>query len=324
VRPKESFRSLSPSIEHPNNFGGFLYFRDNGTAVAYLISPSLNIIPSGGIEALIDVYQTSSIVIHDKEKLRFVDEREFLRFTDVEDFDETLNLIKAKTISDQAKDGLILSRTLVHRACRSGCGKEDIGFLLRSEHGEVDNLSYQDEELQWTPLHYACRFNPQDEELIDFLVDLCRPALLKKDRYHRYPLHIACDSHASESVISILLNEDHDDKALLSSTLKLKRLPLHIALNRGVSFEVIELLLEKSYLGMYNSIRKDTKIGRLPLHIAIEKRLPSNIIKALLEADASINQSDQNTDSDDIYQRFNGRLPRKFVKLVYTRCTSSA
>ena len=224
-------------------------------------------------------------------------------------------MVKANKISYEVKQTLTLSRTLIHKACRSRCGKDDIEVLLKSDEGEVDNLSYQDEALQWTPLHYACRFNAEDEELIDFLVDLCPTAILKKDRYGRYPLHIACDSFASKSVISILLGNDRDDKALLSSTRHLEQLPLHIALNRGVFFEVIQLLLE-TQSRVLHSIRKYTKTGHLPIHIAIEKRLSPNIIQALLEADASINESDQNTDSDDIYQRFNGRLPRKFVKLA--------
>ena len=311
VRPKESFQSYSASEEEPNTNGCFLYFRDNGTAVAYNISPFFKIKSSGDIEALCDAYQTSNIAIYQQKKLRFLNEGQIFRFTDIEQFNNTLKLIKTNALNEIDEIKLRESHTLIHRACRSGCGKDEIDILLRTE-GEVENLSFQDDGLRWTPLHYACRFSPKDVDLIEYLVELCDAAILKKDRYGRYPLHIACDSLASTEVISILLRRDRDCDTLNSATLNLKWLPLHIALNRGATLDVIQLLLKKERSGM-NCVRTSTKIGRLPLHIAIEKRLSYTIIKALLEADSLINKSDLNSDDDDIYQTFKGRLPREYL-----------
>ena len=131
--------------------------------------------------------------------------------------------------------------------------------------------------------------------MIRKLIDEYPSLVSKKDKFDRFPLHIAVDSKASIDVIKLLLNAD---KAIGNFPTKhLRMLPLHIALKRGWydSLEgVLRELLAADDRGL--NIYSRTAIGRLPLHIAIEKKLPTRVIKMFLN-------------TDTVHVKFNGRLP---------------
>jgi ankyrin repeat protein len=69
----------------------------------------------------------------------------------------------------------------------------------------------------WNPLHYACAFSADNDELIQFLIEKNTKSVSQRDPYGRYPLHIACDSDvASLAVIQLLLK--HDKLIVLKKT----------------------------------------------------------------------------------------------------------
>ncbi len=91
-----------------------------------------------------------------------------------------------------------------HRALR--CKKEPKEI---KEMGK-DYIITRD-RIGWTALHYACRFYADNPIIIKYLVEekFSSEEQLKslnvRDDCYRYPLHIACDSHASIEVIVLLL-----------------------------------------------------------------------------------------------------------------------
>ena len=92
-------------------------------------------------------------------------------------------------------------------------------------------------------------------------------------------------------------------------------MPLHIACSRGVQKDVVDVLLEADYTG--RTVRSKTKTGRLALHLAIEKKLDEEVIASLLRADSKLNDSELNSNDDDIYQEYRGMLPLHYACLVH-------
>lgn len=69
----------------------------------------------------------------------------------------------------------------------------------------------------WNPLHYACAFSADDEDLIRFLVEQEPRCIFQADIYGRYPLHIACDNEkVQSSVVELLLGSE--EKLILKTT----------------------------------------------------------------------------------------------------------
>ena len=108
-------------------------------------------------------------------------------------------------------------RSVIHQACHAKASAIQIRSLI-AENEDVKNSLNETDEFGYTPLHYAARFNAKDHEMIQFLVKQCPESLLKKDRYGRMPLHLACNSDASAEVIKILVHADDYKVSLRSDT----------------------------------------------------------------------------------------------------------
>jgi len=265
VRPNETFQAKA--IER-NHHGAFLFFRDNGTAISYSIDHSGHIDPCGEVEMVSDVLQACSKMIKSKSSE--------LRTIQIPFYPQS--------ISDKMK---------IWRGTQSE--KINMDFI---RNGGQDFLNQ--DQLGWTPLHYLCRFCPNNIELIRSVIKKCPDAVVKADRYGRYPLHIACDSNCSEEVIAELVNRA--PLTVFQKTKSLDALPMHMACIRRKSETTIKILLEVDQSARI--VRTETVTGRLPLHLAVAMKQSPNTIGLLLDKDSSLND-----DELDIYHPYNGKLP---------------
>jgi len=136
---------------------------------------------------------------------------------------------------------------LLHQALKVRCPLDDIKSI-------VETFGFKDkkDKFGWSALHYACRFNADNLELIAWL--LSKDALNTADHLGRYPLHLACDSSPSCEVVSFLLHVSkcNGDNLVNRPTTILKLLPLHIACAAGASTAVIDALLKADGIGTHN------------------------------------------------------------------------
>ena len=99
----------------------------------------------------------------------------------------------------------------------------------------------------------------------------------KETSFKRLPIHIACQSHASAEVVSVLLSfypQGAADKDCLG------RLPLHYACSNGASVEVVEELLSAN---PWSASAEDIH-GWLPIHVACHFGASTDVVKALMTA----------------------------------------
>jgi len=138
-------------------------------------------------------------------------------FGDEKQWQQAISLfLEGKTISFM---DLGSSKNFLHNSIKAKCSLADIEKIF-DLYGE-EELTIQD-EYGWSPLHYACRFTPNDCELIRMLVKKNVTAVLMADKFNRYPLHLACDSGASYEIIKLLLDSDIKGEVVLESTLNLQ------------------------------------------------------------------------------------------------------
>jgi len=139
---------------------------------------------------------------------------------------------------------------LLHQALKVQRPLDDIKSIV-----ETFGFDDKKDKFGWSVLHYACRFNADNFELIAWL--LSKDALNTADHLGRYPLHLACDSSPSCEVVSFLLHasECNGDHLVSRPTSILKRLPLHIACSAGASAAVIEALLKADGIGTQKGSR---------------------------------------------------------------------
>jgi len=322
VHPKETFQFESvfyskkkECVPHENNHGSFLFFRENGTAVGYAIDESRYTDPSGDVGVIAEIFGNCKDVGNiDDARL---DDTTIDSIYKVRAWGNKIKYVMGKsidttTLTKELKD----KRTLLHWACHADLGVNIISDLL-SNMKEKDNLSYED-NFGWTPLHYACRFSPNDYNLIKLLLKECPGAAMKSDHSSRYPLHIACDSDASKDVIAELLAVDKSrfKVTLLSGTRTLGLLPIHFACFNGASDIIVRTLLDADKDG--RSAVKTTLSGQLPLHLAIIKKLPASVVKLFLDGDLRLRRTHKHHRSDlsdtsqlnaDVHQFFDEKLP---------------
>ena len=190
--------------------------------------------------------------------------------------------------------------TLLHKACRLQSPTPIVQMLL-NEPDIQKGLRHQDNFLHWTPLHYACRFSPTNVHIISTLIQADKngdtthstmtenpPAVLRRDRYNRYPIHVACDSGASSAIIRLLLHavdEGSSSLTLLQASRFKGWLPLHFACSAGASPNVVRTLLLHDRSG--KSVTARSREGLFPLHLAIRRKANADIVRLLLDADSA-------------------------------------
>ena len=175
-----------------------------------------------------------------------VDKFEFsTKFVRHDDFDECVERVlrfvqQKEKPSPEDIDGF----PLLHQALKVQCPLDEIKSIV-----ETYGFKDKKDKFGWSALHYACRFNADNFELIAWL--LSKDALNTADHLGRYPLHLACDSSPSYEVVSFLLHVSkcNGDHLVNRPTSILKRLPLHIACDAGTSTAVIEALLKADGIG---------------------------------------------------------------------------
>jgi hypothetical protein len=233
--PMEMFRSKNITQQgNKGMHGSFIFYRDNGSALAYAVDNSGFIDPTGSISSIQDAFE--SITLHTKngkdQSLSFVTNYHLPPFGR-EEWRKKKFQRGIVTAEDLKELGITDPDTLIHEACRAQCDKEAIDKLLDRDKNPQRLLKHAD-TLLWLPLHYACRYCQTDAVLISSLIERYPKAVTKPDRFNRCPLHIAIDSCASVEVIDLLLKKDRSGKAMEAATKTLKRNPFHIACNRGV------------------------------------------------------------------------------------------
>jgi ankyrin repeat protein len=310
ARPNETFQSqtpMGPGFE--KNGGCFIFIKDDGSAVSYTVFPKLTIDKQGEYETMTDALEgmitspTSPTFKHTTNQQR----KEWRKV-----LSDILDGKNVKSTKDLVMDGEF-RQTILHIAIQ--CNSNDIAELIRLQ--DDDNFSFQD-DIGWTPLHYACRFSAKDLDLITSLIERYENAVVTHDNYNRYPLHIACSSGASLDVINLLLRFERNIRAreqgletspmiAAIATKHLQCLPLHLACNTGAPIDTINVLLDTNIM----AVREKSSSGRIPLHFAIQKRLPTEVIAALLKADSSISDGSGMYDGQeqDIFQLFQGHYP---------------
>ena len=321
IHPQERFNHKVLSEQIHNNHGSIMFFKEDGSAIVYCVDPTGFIDPGRETSSIADAYHQSSRVSTLMQKnVRIVTKDKFRTEEEIEQSRLAIVNITGTRGKHDFLHYVEDSRTLLHLAIKTGCDSETIQRHL--DDSELLNLDHRD-KFGCTPLHYACGRHPQDADLIRLLIEKCPKSALVVDQFDRYPLHIACDYHASADIIAILIEADPGMNSVQQKTKFLGRRPIHIALYGKLSKEAIECLLKADPSCV--ALTSKTKAGRLPLHIAIEQRLDTDVVRILLETNArdhyerrhhseraiemSVSLANSNNGSNAIYHPFAGMIP---------------
>ena len=184
--------------------GAFVYYRDDGTAIAYVVENCTLELDTdftcGMFESLADTFYAVLLV----ECFHF--SKKYVRYNSFKDCKERVEHI----LKDGSNRFPYLHQALQVKTTLANVCKivKKYGF-----HASKD-------EYGWNPLHYACRFNAANVELVKWLLD--QGAKNDKDDHGRFPLHLACDSSPSEAVVELLLEQPGGKGLVLMPTLYLK------------------------------------------------------------------------------------------------------
>jgi len=296
VKPQELFNFHKPivsdKIECSN--GGFIFYRDDGSSVIYVLEPSGYIDPTGKTSSLADVFQSEAVNKFVHRNLSVTTDFAHILPGDLERYRKSiLYFLRNPSWRQRLNVTLKDENTLLHKACQSGCSAEEIHTILQDKK-EVENLLYKDSN-GWIPMHYACRFRPKDMDLITLLIEYCPSSIVVTDQFDRCALHIASESNASVEVFKILLEADKSGQSILQQTKLLGRLPIHICCKRDVHADIISCLLEADPGGETLNIK--TRSGRLSLHIAIENGMSPDVVRIMLGLDVQSNYQRHISDS---------------------------
>ena len=319
IRPGETFHCRSPIVKMDScPHGGILFYRDDGSAVIYMIESTGYIDQEGDTSPIADVFQTKQDYSFLKCRVGFTENH--CLSIDCAKLRNNIRAIAHHRTSSRTDltSSIDNERTLLHKAIYSQCSDEIIQCLL---HDEIENLIHQDKVYGWTPLMFACRYKPHDVELILALIGKSPESVSLKDKYDRSALHIACASMASEEVVKALI--DTSASVVFQQTRFMGNLPIHIACGSNASIGVIRSLLQADQ--GKETVSQKTNAGRLPLHVAVEFKMNSQILRILLGADLSHKLERDNSDGSielslknynnatycakAIYEPFNGALP---------------
>lgn len=295
VRPEELFGLFPATKKHAYHHGGFAFFREDGTYIFYALETREYLDPLGDVDIIADCFQTAQETLLSKN-------------FSISDDDFSINtarfkafcLNEVKKLKDEnrtIRGGEITTYTAFSRG-----HTYFQNFLQNEKH------ACRKDEKTWNPLHYVCKYRPDDVDLVRMIMKLSPESVFEADHYGRLPLHIACDSGASDSVIIELLKYDESgsEKTATKATNRLKLLPLHIACEESASRTVVKALLQ----GNERTILERTGVGRLPLHVAITHRASSDVIELLLDTYEDVQDLEpQLHHPDDINVPFRGLLP---------------
>ena len=254
--------------EVKNSHGGFLYFRNDGTAVIFFVDTlSMNTPHSGIGSSIRDAFTLC------KEEL------------------------KHDSLSTTCPSG-DPSYDKIRSAIQHG-SKEDILLLLK---GKSHELKRQD-CFGWTPLHHACCYRSQDDEIITFLTNSCPEAVYITNNNDLCPIHLACQNNPSLKVITILLDCDQNKRTIYMKSKHHKLLPLHFACrNSETSMEVIKSLIFADHKNT-TSFEKGA-LGATSLHLAISGNHNHEVISLLYKT-----ASNRSKKTNLLYQNANGMVP---------------
>lgn len=108
-------------------------------------------------------------------------------------------------------------RNVLNEAIKSKFPLKDLERLINMNgEGNLDQSDY----FGWTSLHYACSFMPDSDNLIQLLLENSPEAAKISDRFHKFPLHLACEGAASRQTIKILLEANKN--ATITPTLHMR------------------------------------------------------------------------------------------------------
>ena len=247
VRPNETFETIGPSqsSSNMNRHGSFVILRCDGTALTYSINGILVTEYSGESSIIPEIFASKACRACSYADMTFA--TNFITTKTAKDWRTYITMIckdkksgSERRISKRAPHELEDEKSLIHEACRASVALHHLKMLLQ-ESSEVKSLTIQGEfecfikcfvhpgfcqfhellhsqiharmhlpdRFGWNPLHYACAFSADNDELIKFLIEKSPQSVSQKDPYGRYPLHIACDyEDASLAVIQLLLAHD--------------------------------------------------------------------------------------------------------------------
>ena len=133
---------------------------------------------------------------------------------------------------------------------------------------------------QWCPFHLVCRIaNQEYESLIHFLHTLYPYAIQRQTHDWKYPLHIACHSNQSMTVIQFLITIDPTATRLRDRYKEWY--PLHYACAYSSNESVVQLLIAT----YPEALEKANSCGLYPLHLACQSYHQSTqVIHNLLTA----------------------------------------
>lgn len=177
-------------------------------------------------------------------------------------------------------------RTALHFACEEKCPLT-VRALLQHPNVEVNKV----DDLQFTPLHIACRNKKSNAKAIVMeLLNHPDIQFIAKDIDGHIPLHHACCSNKMEDtdIIQMLLCHQQQKYQIvqLNATTDYEHItPLHVACSRNNCAAVVKLLEHNTNI---ININATDRLGNTPLHTActdchIANSRTVNIIKTLLE-----------------------------------------
>jgi ankyrin repeat protein len=264
-----------------NYHGGFLYFRHDKKAVLLLLTgshTSLSTPPSGVASLLLDAFRLC------KHQLK-------------------TNSLRC-TVGGSRK-------TEMHRACELGYKEHVLQHI--TENNNPKRLLQTVDSFGWNPLHYACCYQAQNDELISILVETCPQSIFASNKNRMYPIHLACQNGASLKVIKLLLENDRSRDTLKNKTMNHEFLPIHYACsNSRITIDVMRYLINAHHPTVFER----TKLGWSILHRAIAANHKEQIIEEILRASDS--DSTVDTYFPLLFDKVNGLLP------IHLACRKSA
>ena len=172
-----------------------------------------------------------------------------------------------------------MDSTPLHGACRFNPPLN----LLREFIGASPEMALWSDSFGWLPLHYACA-NGASEQVIKLLLDAYPGGRVEVDKRGRTPLHFALanvECPVSEQIACMLV-KPFENTSAASIGDENDMLPVHYACAYGSTEEVLQRIIE----GYDEGIKKVDFKGRTPLHFVMGSSDRDNsveIMKIIIE-----------------------------------------
>jgi ankyrin repeat protein len=182
---------------------------------------------------------------------------------------------------------------------------EVIRYLVESLPSHLTTAaSEQQTYYEDLPIHYACKYNPENVELILYLSQKWPRSVRRSNSGGYYALHLACASKTPclETVQCLVASWPES----ISQT---RCMPLHVACTSGASFKTIQFLVQEGPKSLRkflegglalhqecqheevvqylveqapDTIQMTDKAGNLPLHLACNRKAHADVIQYLV------------------------------------------